>query len=48
MQWTDRIGRQLKLRDLHILLAVAQAGSMSGRLIAWPSLTRSYPKRLQI
>ena len=29
MQWTDRIGRQLKLRDLHILLAVAQAGSMS-------------------
>src|SRR5205085_7822801 len=29
MQWTDRIGRRLKLRDLHILLAVAQAGSMS-------------------
>ena len=25
MQWTDRIGRRLKLRDLHILLAVAQA-----------------------
>jgi DNA-binding transcriptional LysR family regulator len=29
MQWTDRIGRRVKLRDLHILLAVAQAGSMS-------------------
>jgi DNA-binding transcriptional LysR family regulator len=29
MQWTDRIGRRLKLRDLHILLAVAHAGSMS-------------------
>ena len=29
MQWSDRIGRRLKLRDLHILLAVAQAGSMS-------------------
>jgi DNA-binding transcriptional LysR family regulator len=29
MQWTDRIGRRIKLRDLHILLAVAQAGSMS-------------------
>ena len=29
MQWSDRIGRRLKLRDLHVLLAVAQAGSMS-------------------
>jgi DNA-binding transcriptional LysR family regulator len=29
MQWTDRIGRRVKLRDLHILLAVSQAGSMS-------------------
>jgi DNA-binding transcriptional LysR family regulator len=29
MQWTDRIGSRIKLRDLHILLAVAQAGSMS-------------------
>src|SRR5215831_7912202 len=29
MQWTDRIGRRVKLRDLHILLAVAQAGNMS-------------------
>jgi DNA-binding transcriptional LysR family regulator len=29
MQWDDRIGCRLKLRDLHILLAVAQAGSMS-------------------
>jgi molybdate transport repressor ModE-like protein len=29
MAWNDRIGRRLKLRDLHILLAVAQAGSMA-------------------
>jgi DNA-binding transcriptional LysR family regulator len=28
VQWTDRIGRRLKLRDLHILMAVAQSGSM--------------------
>lgn len=28
MQWTDRVGRRLKLRDLHILLAVAKSGSM--------------------
>jgi DNA-binding transcriptional LysR family regulator len=29
MDWSDRIGRRIKLRDLHILLAVAQTGSMS-------------------
>src|SRR5690348_12540132 len=29
MQLIDRIGRRIKLRDLHILLAVAQARSMS-------------------
>ena len=28
MHWTDRIGRRIKLRDLHILLAVTKAGSM--------------------
>jgi DNA-binding transcriptional LysR family regulator len=28
MQWSERIGRRIKLRDLHILLAVAQTGSM--------------------
>ena len=28
LHWTDRIGRRIKLRDLHILMAVAQAGSM--------------------
>ena len=28
MQWSERIGRRLKLRDLHILLTVAKAGSM--------------------
>jgi DNA-binding transcriptional LysR family regulator len=29
MHWTDRIGRRLKLRDLHVLLAVVEFGSMS-------------------
>src|SRR4051794_16322518 len=29
MQLSDRIGRQLKLHDLHVLMAVVQAGSMS-------------------
>src|SRR6202034_2552969 len=29
MDWTDRIGRRIKLRDLHILLAVAESGSMA-------------------
>jgi DNA-binding transcriptional LysR family regulator len=28
MQWSDRIGRRVKVRDLHVLLAVAHAGSM--------------------
>jgi DNA-binding transcriptional LysR family regulator len=29
MKWTDRIGRRVKVRDLHVLLAVAQCGSMA-------------------
>src|SRR3954465_886035 len=29
MQISDRIGRRLKLHDLHVLMAVAQVGSMS-------------------
>jgi len=29
MEWSDRIGRRIRLRDLHILLAVTQAGSIS-------------------
>jgi DNA-binding transcriptional LysR family regulator len=28
MKWTDRIGRHVKLRDLHILLALSETGSM--------------------
>jgi DNA-binding transcriptional LysR family regulator len=30
VDWADRIGRRVKLRDLHVLLAVAQWGSMAG------------------
>jgi DNA-binding transcriptional LysR family regulator len=29
MRWADRIGRRLKLRDLHVLSAVVQCGSMA-------------------
>jgi DNA-binding transcriptional LysR family regulator len=29
MDWSDRIGRRIKLRDLHILMAIADAGSMA-------------------
>lgn len=29
MRWVDRIGRRLKLRDIHVLMAVAQSGSMA-------------------
>jgi DNA-binding transcriptional LysR family regulator len=29
MQWADRIGRRIKLRDLHLFQAVVQAGSMT-------------------
>ena len=28
MDWTDRIGRRIRLRDLHIFLSVAKSGSM--------------------
>jgi len=29
MPWSDRIGRRVKLRDLHVLLAVAETRSMA-------------------
>jgi DNA-binding transcriptional LysR family regulator len=29
VRWEDRVGRRIKLSDLHILLAVAQSGSMA-------------------
>jgi len=29
MDWSDRIGRRVRLRDLHIVLAVAESGSMT-------------------
>jgi len=29
LQWVDRIGRRLKLRDLHILITVVQSGTMA-------------------
>lgn len=40
MKWTDRIGRRVKLRDLHIVLEVAEAGSMTR---AAERLAVSYP-----
>ena len=45
MQLSDRIGRRMKLHDLHVLLAVVQAGSMSKAAIALsttqPAISRS-------
>jgi DNA-binding transcriptional LysR family regulator len=45
MRWNDRIGRRIKLSDLHVLLAVAQAGSMakaaSQLAISHPAISRS-------
>jgi DNA-binding transcriptional LysR family regulator len=29
MDWADRIGRRIRLRDLHVVLAVAERGSMA-------------------
>jgi DNA-binding transcriptional LysR family regulator len=40
MKWTDRVGRRVKLRDLHIALAVADSGSMTR---AAEELAVSYP-----
>src|SRR5258708_36771276 len=34
MQWHELIGRRLKLRDMHILLAVVQHGSMAKAAVA--------------
>lgn len=45
MQWHERIGRRLKLRDLHILLAVVQHGSMAkaaaALAISQPAVSRA-------
>jgi DNA-binding transcriptional LysR family regulator len=45
MQWTDRVGRRLKLRDLHILLTVAKSGSMGKAAaelaISQPSISKA-------
>ena len=29
MDWSDRLGKRIKLRDLHILQAAVEAGSMA-------------------
>jgi DNA-binding transcriptional LysR family regulator len=45
MQLSDRIGRRMKLHDLHVLLAVVQAGSMSKAAVllntTQPAISRS-------
>src|SRR5437763_6268806 len=45
MQLSDRIGRRMKLQDLHVLMSVMQAGSMgkaAQRLnISQPAISRS-------
>ena len=45
MRWNDRIGRRIKLSDLHVLVAVAQSGSMakaaSALAVSHPVISRS-------
>ena len=45
MRWNDRIGRRIKLSDLHVLLAVAQCGSMAKAAnelaLSHPAVSRS-------
>jgi DNA-binding transcriptional LysR family regulator len=45
MKWNDRIGRRLKLHDLHVLLTVAELGSMgkaAARLaVSQPSVSKA-------
>jgi hypothetical protein len=33
MDFSERIGRRLKLQDLHVLMTVAQAGSMAAQVV---------------
>jgi hypothetical protein len=48
MDWSDRIGRRIKLRDLHILMAIADTGSMAKAAAKMgfpiPPSPRRYPK----
>src|SRR6185436_11540031 len=45
MKWNDRIGRRIKLHDLHVLLTVAELGSMgkaAERLnVSQPSISKA-------
>src|SRR6266700_3912228 len=45
MEWSERIGRRIKLRDLHILLAVAKAGTMgkaaAGLAVSQPVVSKA-------
>src|SRR5436190_7755014 len=40
MEFSDRIGRRMKLHDIHVLIAVVQAGSM-GKAAALLNTTQS-------
>src|SRR5262245_58345913 len=45
IKWTDRLGRRLKLNDLHVFLTVAELGSMGkaaeGLSISQPSVSKA-------
>ena len=41
IDWEGRIGRRLRLRDLHVLIAVVQAGSMAKAALALGSQARA-------
>ena len=45
MKWTDRIGRRLKLSDLHLFIGVVEMGSMGkaakGLAVSQPSVSKA-------
>ena len=44
MDWAERIGRRVKLRDLHVLLAVAECGSFAKASADYLSPIQWFPK----
>ena len=46
MKWDQRIGRRLKLHDLHVFIAVAELSSMRKQLSVWRYPSHRFRKRL--
>ena len=47
MRWNERVGRRLKLKDLHMLEAIASLGSMARAAedlaISQPAISKAMP-----